>query len=121
MVRQVRIDVCFREPIQANMVCTKISPFVGGNISINSVAKNLDTFRYPYHSLNLIRSRKKFHFFIRFYYYSDSNIKVKFSEELPSSPHCLFFVQRTGQRLFFVLTASQVSMHSTLLCLKIRH
>ena len=83
--------------------------------------ENLDTFRYPYYSLDLARLRKKFNFFIRFYYYSDSNIKVKFCEE-PSSPQpCPFFLQKTGQQLFFVLTASQVSMHSTLLCLKIRH
>ena len=44
--------------------------------------KSIDTIRYPYHSLNLARPRKKFNFFIRFYYYSDSNIKVKFDEEL---------------------------------------
>lgn len=39
--------------------------------------KYLDTFCYPYRSLNLVCPRKKFNFFIRFYYYSDSNIKVK--------------------------------------------
>ena len=56
--------------------------------------KYLDTFRYPYHSLNLACSRKKFNFFIRFYYYSDSNIKVKFCEEPPSPQPCLFFLQK---------------------------
>ena len=77
--------------------------------------KSIDTFRYPYHSLNLARPRKKFNFFIRFYYYSDSNIKVKFCVKPPSSPPCLFFVQRTGQQLFFVPTEGSTSMHSTLI------
>ena len=62
--------------------------------------KYLDTFCYPYRCLNLARPRKKFNFFIRFYYYSDSNIKVKFCEDPPSSQPCPFFLQRTGQRLF---------------------
>jgi hypothetical protein len=39
MARYVQIDVSFREPIQTNMKCSKISPFVCGNISTNSVAK----------------------------------------------------------------------------------
>ena len=56
--------------------------------------KYLDTFRYPYHSLNLVRPRKKFNFFNRFYYYSDSNIKVKSSEEPPSLQPCPFFLQK---------------------------
>ena len=81
--------------------------------------KSIDTIRYPYHSLNLARPRKKFNFFIRFYYYSDSNIKVKFDEELPSSPPCLFFVQRTGQQLFFAPTDDSTPMHSTFGKLKI--
>jgi len=76
--------------------------------------KYLDTFRYPYHSLNLACSRKKFNFFIRFYYYSDSNIKVKFCVKPPSPQPCLFFVQRTCQRLFFAPTDGSASMHSTL-------
>lgn len=83
--------------------------------------KYLDTFRYPYHSLNFARPRKKFNFFIRFYYYSDSNIKVKFCEKPPSPQPCSFFLQRTGQRLFFDLTDSTFSIHSTLLRLKTRH
>ena len=62
--------------------------------------KYLDTFCYPYRCLNLARPRKKFNFFIRFYYYSDSNIKDKFCEDPPSSQPCPFFLQRTGQRLF---------------------
>ena len=66
--------------------------------------KYLDTFCYPYRCLNLARPRKKFNFFIRFYYYSDSNIKVKFCEDPPSSQPCPFFLQRTGQRLFLALT-----------------
>ena len=77
--------------------------------------KYLDTFRYPYHSLKLARLRKKFNFFIRFYYYSDSNIKVKSCEEPPSPQPCPFFLQKTGQRLFLDLTDVQFSMHSTLL------
>ena len=81
--------------------------------------KSIDTIRYPYHSLNLARPRKKFNFFIRFYYYSDSNIKVKFDEELPSPPPCLFFVQRTGQQLFFAPTDDSTPMHSTFGKLKI--
>ena len=64
--------------------------------------------------LNLARPRKKFNFFIRFYYYSDSNIKVKFNEELPSPQPRLFFVQRTGQLLFFAPTDDPTPMHSTL-------
>ena len=56
--------------------------------------KYLDTFCYPYRSLNLTRLRKKFNFFIRFYYYSDSNIKVKFCEEPPSPQPCPFFLQK---------------------------
>ena len=76
--------------------------------------KYLNTFRSPYHSLNLVCPRKKFNFFIRFYYYSDSNIKVKFNEKLPSPPHCPFFVQRTGQQLFLALTDNPTPMHSTL-------
>ena len=62
--------------------------------------KYLDTFCYPYRCLNLARPRKKFNFFIRFYYYSDSNIKVKFDEGLPPPQPYLFFVQKTGQQLF---------------------
>ena len=38
MARYLLIDVGHRESIRANMVCTKISPFVRGNISINSAA-----------------------------------------------------------------------------------
>ena len=49
---------------------------------------------YPYRSLNLARLRKKFNFFNRFYYYSDSNIKVKSSEETPSPQPCPFFLQK---------------------------
>ena len=56
--------------------------------------KYLDTFRYPYHSLNLVRPRKKFNFFNRFYYYSDSNIKVKSCDEPPSLQPCPFFLQK---------------------------
>ena len=56
--------------------------------------KYLDTFCYPYRSLNLTRLRKKFNFFIRFYYYSDSNIKVKFCDGSPSSQPCPFFLQK---------------------------
>lgn len=115
MVRYVQIDVSFREPIQTNIECYKISPFVCGNISTYSVTKkSIDTIRYPYHSLNLACSRKKFNFFIRFYYYSDSNIKVKFCVKPPSPQPCLFFVQRTCQRLFFAPTDGSASMHSTL-------
>ncbi len=100
----LQIDVSFRELILTNMKCSKISPFVCGNISTNSVAKKYRYIFYPYHSLNLARTQKKLNFFIRFYYYSASNIKVKFGKELPSSPPCLFFVQRTGRKLFFTLT-----------------
>ncbi len=39
VARYVLIDVSFREPIQTNMKCSKISPFVCGNISTNSIAK----------------------------------------------------------------------------------
>ena len=39
MERYVLIDVSFLEPIQTNMKCSKISPFVCRNISTNSVAK----------------------------------------------------------------------------------
>ena len=39
MARYVQIDVSFREPIQTNIECYKISPFVCGNISTNSVEK----------------------------------------------------------------------------------
>ena len=86
--------------IQTNVNCSKISPFVCGNISTNSVAKN-----YGRNSLSISQPEprlftEKVQLFIRFYYYSDSNIKVKFSEELPSPPPCLFFVHRTGQQLF---------------------
>lgn len=77
--------------------------------------KYLDTFCYPYHSLNLARPRKKFNFFICFYYYSDSNIKVKSCGESPSPQPCPFFLQGTGQRLFLDLTDGLASMHSTLL------
>ena len=114
MARYVLIDVSFREHIRTNVDCNNISPFVCGNISTNSVDKSINTIRYPYHSLNLARPRKKFNFFIRFYYYSDSNIKVKFDEELPSPPPYLFFVQRTGQQLFFATTDAPTPMHSTL-------
>ena len=96
MGRFVLIDVSFREPIQTDVDCSKISPFVCGNISTNSVAKSINTTRYPYRSLNLACSRKKFNFFNRFYYYSDSNIKVKFNEKLPSPPH--LSVLRTENR-----------------------
>ena len=103
------------------MDCNKISPFVCGNISTYSVTKkSIDTIRYPYHSLNLACSRKKFNFFIRFYYYSDSNIKVKFCVKPPSPQPCPFFLQRTGQRLFLALTDGLPPMHSTLLCWGIR-
>lgn len=113
MARYIQIDVSFRESIQTNVDCSKISSFVCGNISTNSVAKSIDTFRYPYHSLNLARPRKKFNFLIRFYCYSDSNRKVKFDEELPSPPPCLFFVQRTGQQLFFAPSDDPTPVHST--------
>ena len=83
MARYVLIDVSFREALQTNIECSKISPFVCGNISTNSVDKSINTIRYPYHSLNLARPRKKFNFFICFYYYSDSNIKVKFCKKPP--------------------------------------
>jgi hypothetical protein len=56
--------------------------------------KYLDTFCYPYRRLNLVRPRKKFNFFIRFYYYSDSNIKVKSCEEPPSPQPCPFFLEK---------------------------
>ena len=46
--------------------------------------------------------------------HSDSNIKVKFYEKPPSPQPCLFFVLRTGQRLFFTQTDGSTSMHSTL-------
>ena len=39
VARYILIDVSFREPIQTNMKCSKISPFVCRNISTNSVAK----------------------------------------------------------------------------------
>ena len=39
MARYVLIDVSFREAIQTNIECSKISPFVCGNISTYSVAK----------------------------------------------------------------------------------
>ena len=114
MARYVLIDVSFREPIQTNRKCSKISPFVCGNISTNSVAKN-----YGRNSLSISQSEprpstEKFNFFIRFYNYSDSNIKVKFNEELPSSPPCLFFLQKTGQQLFLASSDGSTSMHSTL-------
>ena len=48
MARYVLIDVSFREPIQTNVDCSKISPFVCGNISTNSVAK-----KYWYISLSI--------------------------------------------------------------------
>ena len=38
----------------------------------------------------------------------------------PPSPHCLFFVQRTGQRLFLPLTNIPTSMHSTFASRKFR-
>jgi len=82
--------------------------------------KYLDTFCYPYRSLNLVCPRKKFNFFIRFYYYSDSNIKVKFCEEPPSPQPCPFFLQKTGRRLFLALTDGLPPMHSTLFCWEIR-
>ena len=53
-------------------------------------------------------------------FYSDSNIKVKFCEDPPSSQPCPFFLQRTGQRLFLALTDGLPPMHSTLLCWGIR-
>ena len=94
MARYVQIDVSFREPVQTNVDCSKISPFVCGNISTNSVAK-----KYWYNSLSISQSEprpstEKVQLFIRFYYYSDSNIKVKFSEEPPSSQPCPFFLQK---------------------------
>ena len=120
MARQVRIDVGHREPIQTNMVCTKISPFVRGNISTNSVKK---ISRY----ISLSISQPELHPFTekvqpsnRFYYYSDSNIKVKSCEEPPSPQPCPFFLQRTGQLLFLVLTDGLSPMHSTLFCWEIR-
>ena len=39
MARYVLIDVSFRKPFQTNVDCSKISPFVCGNISTYSVAK----------------------------------------------------------------------------------
>ena len=39
VARYILIDVSFREAIQTNIECSKISPFVHGNISTNSVAK----------------------------------------------------------------------------------
>ena len=39
MARYVLIDISFRELIRTNVDCNKISPFVCGNISTNSVAK----------------------------------------------------------------------------------
>ena len=96
------------------MVCTKISPFVRGNISTNSVKK---ISRY----ISLSISQPELHPFTekvqpsnRFYYYSDSNIKVKSCEEPPSPQPCPFFLQGTGQRLFLDLTDGLASMHSTL-------
>ena len=94
MARYVLIDVSFREPIQTNLDCSKISPFVCGNISTYSVAK-----KHCYISLSISQSEtrpstEKFNFFIRFYYYSDSNIKVKFCEDPPSSQPCPFFLQK---------------------------
>ena len=62
--------------------------------------KYLDTFCYPYRSLNLTRLRKKFNFFNRFYYYSDSNIKVKSCEEPPSPQPCPFFLQKQVNSYF---------------------
>lgn len=94
VARQVRIDVSHREPIQTNMTCAQISPFVCGNISTNSVAK---ISRYIPLSISQPEPRsstEKVQLFIRFYYYSDSNIKVKSSEEPPSSQPCPFFLQK---------------------------
>lgn len=54
MARYVLIDVSFREPIQTNMKCSKISPFVHGNISTNSVAK-----KYWYISLSISQSEPR--------------------------------------------------------------
>ena len=54
------------------------------------------------------------------YLYSDSNIKVKFCEDPPSSQPCPLFLQRTGQRLFLALTDGLPPMHSSLLCWGIR-
>lgn len=62
--------------------------------------KYLDTFCYTYRSLNLARLRKKFNFFNRFYYYSDSNIKVKSCEEPPSPQPCPFFLQKQVNSYF---------------------
>lgn len=62
--------------------------------------KNLDTFHHPYHSPNLAYLRKKFSFFIRFYYYSNSNIKVKSCEESPSPQPSPFFLQKRVNSYF---------------------
>ena len=115
MARYVQIDVSFREPILTNVDCSKISPFVCGNISTNSVAK-----KYCYISLSISQSEprpstEKVQLFYSFLlYYSNSNIKVKLSEKLSSSPPCLFFVQRTGQQLCFAPINDPTPMHSAL-------
>ena len=54
MERYVLIDVSFLEPIQTNMKCSKISPFVCRNISTNSVAK-----KYWYNSLSISQSEPR--------------------------------------------------------------
>lgn len=54
MARYVLIDVSFREPIQTNIECCKISPFVCGNISTNSVAK-----KYCHNSLSISQSEPR--------------------------------------------------------------
>ena len=94
MARYVRIDVSYREPIQTNVDCSKISPFVCGNISTNSVARKSRYIPLSISQPEPRSSTEKVQLFIRFYYYSDSNIKVKSSEEPPSSQPCPFFLQK---------------------------
>ena len=94
MARYVRIDVSYREPIQTNMTCAQISPFVCGNISTNSVARKSRYIPLSISQPEPRSSTEKVQLFIRFYYYSDSNIKVKSSEEPPSSQPCPFFLQK---------------------------
>ena len=63
MARYVMIDVSFRDHIRTNVDCNKISPFVCGNISTNSVDK-----KYQYNSLSISQpeprpSEEKFQLF----------------------------------------------------------
>ena len=102
------------------MACAQISPFVCGNISTNSVARKSRYIPLSISQPEPRSSTEKVQLFIRFYYYSDSNIKVKSCEEPPSPQPCPFFLQRTGQLLFLVLTDGLSPMHSTLFCWEIR-